>query len=185
MSDESRPPLFTHHSSLITSMRVVFVNRYFYPDHSATSQMVSDLTFHLASRGWTVGVITSRQRYDEPGAALPGRETVRGVEIRRVWSTRFGRSFLPGRAVDYATFYASALLAILRERRATVVAMTDPPLLSVIAALGSRRVVNWIQDLFPDVATRLGFRVPRFVARLREWSLRAARKNVAIGDAMR
>ena len=35
-------------------MRVVFVNRYFHPDHSATSQMVSDLAFHLASRGWEV-----------------------------------------------------------------------------------------------------------------------------------
>ena len=26
-------------------MRVIFLNRYFYPDHSATSQMLSDLAF--------------------------------------------------------------------------------------------------------------------------------------------
>src|SRR4051812_9791260 len=127
MSDESRPSLITHHSSLITFMRVVFVNRYFYPDHSATSQMVSDLAFHLASRGWEVGVIASRQRYDDPGAALARREVVRGVDVRGVWSTTFGRHFLPGRAVDYATFYLSALFAMMNERGATIVAMTDPP----------------------------------------------------------
>ncbi len=146
--------------------------------------MVSDLAFHLASRGWEVGVITSRQRYDDAGAALAARETVRGVDVRRVWSTRFGRHFLPGRAVDYATFYLSALFAIMNERRATIVAMTDPPLLSVVAALGSRHVINWLQDLFPEVATALGMRVPRVVARIRDWSLRKAKRNVVIGESM-
>ena len=166
-------------------MKVIFVNRYFYPDHSATSQMVSDLAFHLASRGWEVGAITSRQRYDDAGARLPQREIVRGVGVRRVWSTSFGRHFLPGRAVDYATFYISAMLAMMNERRATIVAMTDPPMLSVFAALASRRVVNWLQDLFPEVATAVGLRMPRVVRRVRDWSLRKARRNVVIGESMR
>jgi colanic acid biosynthesis glycosyl transferase WcaI len=165
-------------------LRVIFVNRYFYPDHSATSQMVSDLAFHLAARGREVGVITSRQRYDDAGARLPQRETVRGVDVRRVWTTTFGRHFLPGRAVDYATFYLSALFAMMNERRATMVAMTDPPMLSVVAALASKNVVNWLQDLFPDVATALGIRVPQFVRRIRDWSLRKARMNVVISESM-
>src|SRR6266550_3210599 len=121
----------------MTAPRVLFVNRFFHPDHSATSQMLSDLSFHLAELGWTVEVVTSRQRYDEARATLPSRETVRGVEVRRVWSTRFGRAFLPGRAIDYATFYVSAFFAIRRERESIVVALTDPPLISVIAALAS------------------------------------------------
>jgi glycosyltransferase involved in cell wall biosynthesis len=147
--------------------------------------MASDLAFHLASRGREVGVITSRQRYDEPGARLAAREMVRGVAVRRVWSTTFGRHFLPGRAIDYATFYLSALFAMMNERRATIVAMTDPPMLSVVAALASRRVVNWLQDLFPDVATALGMRVPSIVRRMRDWSLRKAKRNVVIGESMR
>ena len=165
-------------------MRVIFVNRYFYPDHSATSQMVSDLAFHLAARGREVGVITSRQRYDDAGAQLPKRETVRGVAVRRVWSTTFGRHFLPGRAIDYATFYLSALFAMMNERRATIVAMTDPPMMSVVAAVASKNVVNWLQDLFPDVAAALGIRIPRFVRSIRDWSLRKAKTNVVIGDSM-
>lgn len=164
-------------------MRVVFVNRYFHPDHSATSQIASALAGHLAAKGWEVAAITSRQRYDDPRARLPRSEVAHGVHIVRIWSTRFGRSGLLGRALDYLTFYVSAFLAMRRERDAVVIAMTDPPLLSVVAAMASRRVVNWVQDLFPEVAEALGIRVP-LVKRLRDWSLRRARANVVLGDLM-
>ncbi len=164
--------------------RVVFVNRYFHPDHSATSQIASDLAFHLAARGWEVGAITSRQRYDDARARLDAGGTANGVRIVRVWSTRFGRGKLFGRAVDYLTFYASALFAMLRERDAILIAMTDPPLLSVVAGFASKRVVNWVQDLFPEVAESLGIRLPRILRRLRDWSLRRARANVVLGDLM-
>lgn len=160
------------------------MNRYFQPDHSATSQIASDLAEHLAGRGWDVAAIACRQRYDDPNARLPPRETWNGVAIRRVWSTRFGRAGLAGRAIDYLTFYASAFFAIRRERRAVIVAMTDPPMLSVLAALAAPRVVNWLQDLFPEVAEALGIRAPRFLRRIRDWSLRRARANVVLGGRM-
>lgn len=166
-----------------TTRRVAFVNRYFHPDHSATSQIATDLAMHLASRGWEVVAITSRQRYDDPRARLAKRETANGVTIVRVWSTRFGRAGLVGRAIDYLTFYASAFFAMRRERDAIVVAMTDPPLLSVVAALASRRVVNWVQDLFPEVAEALGIRLP-LLKRMRDWSLCRAKVNVVLGDLM-
>jgi glycosyltransferase involved in cell wall biosynthesis len=164
--------------------RVVFVNRYFHPDHSATSQMASDLAFHLASRGWEVTAITSRQRYDDAQARLPDGEVANGVTIHRIATTSFGRSFLPGRAFDYLTFYLGALWAIRRHRDAIVVAMTDPPLLSVVAALASKRVVNWIQDLFPEVAEGLGMHGLRILRPLRNWSLRRAKANVVLGQLM-
>lgn len=162
---------------------VVFVNRYFHPDHSATSQIASDLAFHLASRGWEVAAVTGRQRYDDAGARLESG-VANGVRVVRVWSTRFGRAGLAGRAVDYLTFYLSAFFELLRHRRSVVIAMTDPPLTSVLAAVASKRVVNWVQDLFPEVAESLGIRVPRVVRRLRDWSLRRARANVVLGDLM-
>ena len=129
--------------------RVHFVNRYFHPDHSATSQLLSDLAFHLASRGWEVLVTTSRQRYDDPSAQLPRIETLDGIDIHRCFSSTFGRSNLIGRSIDYATFYVSALASLVRrcQRGDVIVAMTDPPLIAVIAALAAMlrgaRLVNW------------------------------------------
>lgn len=127
--------------------------------------------------------MTSGQRYDEARARLQsGMEN--GVRVERVWSTRFGRGGLVGRALDYVTFYLSAFLALLRHRDAVVVAMTDPPLMSVVAALASTRVVNWVQDLFPEVAESLGIRTPGVLRTLRDWSLRRARANVVLGELM-
>ena len=152
--------------------------------------MLSDVSFHLAQRGWNVEVVTSRQRYEDAAARLPPREMVNGVRVRRVWSTRFGRGFLPGRAADYATFYVSAFFALLRRggRGATIVALTDPPLISVVAALAAMLrgavLINWTQDLFPDVAEALGMRGVRLLRGIRNWSLRRAKLNVALSDSM-
>ncbi len=176
-------------------MGLVLVNRYFHPDHAATGQLLSDLAFHAAAAGRRVTVITGRQRLDDPRARLPARERLHGVDVRRVWSTRFGRGSLPGRAVDYLSFHAATLLTLLRLLRAgdTVVAATDPPLLGVTAGWAARArgadLVNWLHDVFPEVAEALGLRFARgaFAAGLRwlrDRSLRAARANVALGRLM-
>src|ERR1039458_3321864 len=139
-------------------MRVIFLNRYFYPDHSATSQMLSDLAFFLAGAGHAVCVVTSCQRYDDAAAVLPARELIDGVEVHRVRTTRFRRDKLVGRAARYATFYLAAGWRLWRIARAgdVIVAKTDPPLISVVAALVARGrgapVGNSAQDVFPAVA---------------------------------
>jgi glycosyltransferase involved in cell wall biosynthesis len=176
-------------------MRVTFINRFAWPDHSATAQLLSDLAAALSANGDTVTLVSSRLRYDDPGMVLPKQESWRGVDVRRVWTSSFGRSSLLGRAVDYATFYLSlpfTLFGLLRKRDVVVV-MTDPPLLSMVVApiarLRGGLRVNWLQDLFPEVAVALGSpRIPgpfaRLLAWLRDRSLHGAAANVAIGERM-
>jgi glycosyltransferase involved in cell wall biosynthesis len=175
-------------------MRITFVNRFAWPDHSATSQLLSDLAAFLSANGATVTLVASRLRYDE-GPRLPERETWRGVEVRRIWTSSFGRGSLLGRALDYLTFYLSLPFTLwsCTRRGDVVVAMTDPPLLSLVALPVTRLrgaiPVNWVQDLFPEVAVALGKqRIGPALAGLLAWfrdaSLRSARANVAIGEAM-
>src|SRR5262245_8531409 len=115
-------------------MRFIFLNRFFYPDHSATSQLLTDLAFHLAA-SWPaadVHVITSPQLYDCPRASLPSYETVSRVHIHRVNTTVYGRSGLVGRLIDYGSYYAS-MWRCARSLAApgdVVIAKTDPPLTS-------------------------------------------------------
>ena len=175
--------------------RIVFLNRFFHPDLSATSQMLSDLAFGLAERGFDVQVITSRLRYDDPTARMPARETIRGVRVHRIWTSGFGRHNLWRRGVDYLSFYASALRACLRTLAPgyILVAKTDPPMISVIGAIAARmrgaQMVNWLQDLFPEVAAAAGIRGARgwpgkLLRGARDWSLRHASVNIAIGQRM-
>jgi colanic acid biosynthesis glycosyl transferase WcaI len=178
-----------------TKGRVFVVNRYFYPDESATSQLLTDLLFELAALGHDVHVICSRQLYGQPGAELAACETVREVQVHRIWTTRFGRQRLVGRALDYLTFHAACALTLVRNLRPRdiVIAMTDPPLISIVAAVAVKWkrgiLVNWLQDVFPEVATRLGASpLPALLdgalRRLRDASLRSASANVVLGSRM-
>jgi glycosyltransferase involved in cell wall biosynthesis len=178
-------------------VRLIFINRYFHPDHSATSQMLSDLAFALAGRGHTVEVVTSRQIYDAPKKKLPAQESVGGLAIHRVWTSHFGRQNLIGRTADYLTFYASAASTLWRVARPgdILIAKTDPPMLSVIAApiarLRGARLVTWLQDLFPEVAEAAGLGRGRLAGSfhgalraIRNRSLHSAAANVTLGDRM-
>jgi glycosyltransferase involved in cell wall biosynthesis len=174
--------------------RLIFLNRFYAPDHSATSQLLSDLASHLVTLGNDVHVITSQQLYDHPGAKLPVSEDISGVHVRRIPSTQFGRSGLFGRGFDYLSFYASMWRAALAltGKDDVLIAKTDPPLTSVPAMRIARRrgakLVNWLQDLYPEVAAEL---FPRFkgplsrgIARIRDRSLTSAAANVVVGEHM-
>jgi colanic acid biosynthesis glycosyl transferase WcaI len=173
--------------------RLIFLNRFFYPDHSATSQILSGLAFYAASLGHEVHVITSRQRYDDPEARLPSEETVDRVKVHRVSTTRFGRASLLGRCFDYLSFYAAMWrkLGLIGKPGDIVVAKTDPPLLSIIARYAARnsQLVNWLQDLYPEVAIELGFPlvespIGRGLSYLRDATLKKAVANVVVGERM-
>ncbi|HLT02283.1 MAG TPA: sugar transferase, partial [Geminicoccaceae bacterium] len=175
--------------------RLLVVNRFFHPDTSATSQLLTDLVDALDQRGFAITVLTGRHGYLDTGAVLPAREWRGGVEVRRLRHTGFGRFSLPGRALDCATFMASAFLALLIRARPgdVILAKTDPPLLSVPAWLAARltgaRLVNWCQDLFPESAAAMGLPLaggPAGAAlrALRDLSLRGAEMNVALSPGM-
>lgn len=178
-----------------SARKIIFVNRFFYPDHSATSQLLTDVATHLAASGREVAVVTSRLRYDAPSARLPALEQVQGVTVHRVATTGFGRATLPGRAADFASFYVTAFAKLLElaRRGDMIVAKTDPPLLSILVHAASRltgaRFANWLQDVYPEVAGVLGLRAAqgplgRVLTFGRDASLRAADLNVVLGDRM-
>jgi colanic acid biosynthesis glycosyl transferase WcaI len=176
--------------------KVVFVNRYFSPDESATSRMLSDLTFRLSEQGVSVGVVTSRQLYENPRADLPEREEIHGVCVHRVNTAKLGRARLAGRAIDYASFHVAAGVELMRwlEPGDVVVAKTDPPLISVVVSVAARWrravLINWLQDLFPEVAAGIGPRVlpgwaQRTLLAARDRSLRSAAANIVLSEGMR
>jgi len=179
----------------LQTKKVIFVNRYFCPDESATSQILTDLARGLAARAIDVHVVCSRQLYDDASARLAPRESLCGVSVHRVATTRFGRGRLLGRVVDYVSFYLSSSAELLRltRRGDVLIAKTDPPLISILAAAIARLkgaiLINWQQDVFPEVASRLDANplpgwFDRMLRSVRDSSLRSAHMNVMVGSRM-
>ncbi len=167
--------------------RLVFVNRFYWPDETATGQLLTDLAEALAAHGHEVTVVTSRP------AVLPAdfASMRNGVHIAHVGSTRASGGGLAAKAIDFLTFYLGALWQLLRQtrRNSIVVALTDPPLIGIgawlVSALRGAKLIHWVQDIYPELAIRLtGQSWLRLFRPLRNASWRRAVACVTLGDDM-
>jgi len=176
--------------------KIIFVNRFFYPDQSATSQLLSDLAPKLKfDTDVSVMVVTSRRVMADPTISLHHKETIDGVEIKRVYTTNFGKKMLAGRLFDFFLFYITSFFMLLRtvHKGDVVVVKTDPPLISVTSMIAVRlkgaKQINWLQDIYPEVAARLGVKgfngvLGRLLLKIRNYTLKQSLYNVVLGEVM-
>lgn len=174
-------------------MRLAILNQFFYPDHSATSQLMTALAEDLVRHGVEVTALASRGSYNG-GRAFAKVEEYAGVRIERIWATSFGKRHLIGRLTDYLTFYLGACWKLLTmPRQDVVMALTTPPLIGLVAALVGRwrgmRFVALQEDMYPDVAVALGaLRADTFLTRgleaLMRLMLRSADRIIVLSDCM-
>jgi colanic acid biosynthesis glycosyl transferase WcaI len=174
-------------------MRVLIVHQFFYPDHSAVSQLMTDLAESLVERGVSVTAVAGRGTYNG-GARLSRRETHNGITIERAWTTSFGKSTLRGRLCDYLSFYVGAAWKLMRvPRHEILMVLTQPPLIGLIGLFVGRlrrmRVVELVQDIYPDVAVAVGaVRPDSFSTRFLHWlnrrSLGAMDRIIVLSECM-
>ena len=174
-------------------MHLLFINRFFYPDQSATARILTDLATALVAQGFRVTVLTGRVGYLDVEQVLPPRDTYKGVIVQRIWSSGFGRHSAVGRLADYLSFYLSAAwVAICSKGVDCLIVLSDPPMLSVLAVLLGRlkgwKTLCWLQDVFPEIAVEAGLlkdgRVTRVLRQVARWSLRGCHRVIAVGRCM-
>jgi glycosyltransferase involved in cell wall biosynthesis len=176
-------------------MHVLFFNRSYYPDTTATGQILTDLCEELvAAHGCRVTVVAGTPLQPAHGVAIARRETHNGVEILRARGTRFAKSRFIGRATNYVTYFLSACWTGLGVRGAdVVVALTDPPIIGLAGWLAARRrgvpLVMAFQDLFPEVTVLLddfhSDAVDAMLQAVNRFLCRRATRIVALGETMR
>ncbi len=151
-------------------MRILFLTMYYKPDNAATGILMAELAEELALHGHDVRVITSMPHYStnsiwpEYRRKWFGRERQGPILIHRV------RPYVPvhkdrllPRFFSYLSFTLLSALAGLAMPRPDVIVTPSPspPLTNGISAylLGRLRGVPFvsnIQDIYPDVAIRMG-----------------------------
>lgn len=173
---------------------LLFINQFYYPDHSATSQLLQQLAEGMAQRGFEVTVLTGNMACEGGKLSDSSREVHEHVSIIRVPSTRFGKGTFLGRLSDYLTIHFSVLARLLfLPRFDVVVVLTTPPLIawvgSVAQSLKRSRFIYWVQDLYPEIAAALGALNPgsltyRICAHISRRVLHSADAIVAVGEVM-
>ena len=168
---------------------VLIVSRTFPPDAAAVGQLVAELAQELAARGWRVGVATT-----SPAGARD--EPIPGVEVSRVpGSFAFSRAGTGRRALGYLGIYPALLTAAgyLRGPWDFVVTTSDPPLQVLLGPLlratKGGRLIQWSQDLYPELAEELDVlrrdgRAARVLRALSTWGLERCDLVVVPGRCM-
>lgn len=142
--------------------KLVILNQQYPPEPAATGQIFCAIAEGFVKSGWEVTVITGEPYY--PGMLVhpPRREVRNGVNVRRLWNTRFPKASFAGKLFNLVTFEISLFLYCLLHigKDATVLVGTAPPLAVFCAAAGKRlrgyRVFLTVQDLYPDVLKASG-----------------------------
>jgi glycosyltransferase involved in cell wall biosynthesis len=181
-------------------MHVAFFNRSYWPDQTATGQLLTDLCEDLVrEHGCRVTVVSGPALAPLPGQAVVRRGVAmrderHGVTVLRATGTRFDKRRFAGRAANYLTYFGAACLTGLRlERPDVVVALTDPPIVGLAAAMASRRFgvpfVMAFKDLFPEVTSLLpdfhSDAIDAALQRVNRYLVRRADMNVALGETMK
>ncbi|MCB9893012.1 MAG: glycosyltransferase family 4 protein [Planctomycetes bacterium] len=159
------------------------------PDVAADGQLFSLLARELVKLGHPVRVLTWRPRYQGVEAKAPSRETVDGVEIRRMWAPRGGKSF-------FARAFAALWIAEFAFWRGlfsggVLLMPSSPPTLGFagwwLRWLG-RKYVYVLHDIHPDLGIALGKLKPGLIAGVLRWLQRRALRRgqtVALTEGMR
>lgn len=175
-------------------MRILLLNQCFHPDHVSTAQHLTDLALGLVEAGHEVTAVASSRGYDDPAKRFPAHEKWQGITIRRIWTPGLGKRSKWRRFADFACFWLSATLILLRLPRFDVtVCLTSPPLIStlgtLVAALKGGAVVPWVMDLNPDEAVaagwlRKGGLAEKTLSLLQRWSFRRAARIMVLDRFM-
>lgn len=176
--------------------RIVILNQYYVPDVASTGQLLHELAVSLVRQGRRVRVVTSHPSYGPPETWVdtPSRELRDGVDVRRIYTTRFSKDRAVGRLLNYATFVLQLCLRTLftSKRKNVYLYTSNPPFLGFIGAVVSlfraHAYVVLLHDLYPQLAVWVGkIRKGGLIERLCHWvnrmTYRRARQTIVLCEA--
>lgn len=143
----------------------LFVSQVYVPDPAAVGQHLADAAEELAARGHNVIVYTANKGYDDPTVRYPSREMLRGVDVRRIPFSSFGKSSILVRLIGGLLFVKQAILrSFFQPNIDAVVVSTSPPMAPlgalIIAGFHRAKVKYWVMDVNPDQIVALGMARP-------------------------
>jgi colanic acid biosynthesis glycosyl transferase WcaI len=163
-------------------MYIAFLSTYFKPDITANGILMTQLAEELVAQGHKLTVVTSMPHYStnhiwpEYQGKLWVRETwARNIDVTRLYiHVPQDKTNLTGRLLGYVSFNLLALITLLWLPKYDLIFVPSPPLTNgmvgwLVSRLRRVPFVYNVQDIYPDVAVRLGvLQNPRLI-RFFQW----------------
>lgn len=136
---------------------ILFLCQFTYPEYVSSAVLTFDTAKYFVAHGFTVGVLSGYPKEYSKGKDVPPRETVEGVDIRRIRYLQMARGKRLGRLINYFSFTISALFhtPLIRKYRSVIV-YSNPPVLPLIAILSNiifgTRIIFVAYDVYPEIA---------------------------------
>jgi colanic acid biosynthesis glycosyl transferase WcaI len=179
-------------------MRILFLTTYFRPESATNAILMTLLAEELAAHGHQITIVTGMPHYDNNRVedAYRGKlwmkERTGDLNVRRVYLyVPKEKTRILGRLLNYISFNVTSGLAVLLTPRHDVLFVPSPPLTNgltawVVSRLKRMPFVYNVQDIYPDVAVRLGVlknpRLIRLFSRMENFVYRKASAVSVISD---
>jgi len=140
---------------------ILVISQVYVPDPASVGQHMHDAAAELARRGHRVRVLAAANGYDDPSQKYAARETLDGVEVRRLPFSSFGKKSIKIRLLGQCLFLAQAfLIGLFTPNLRAILVSTSPPMASAAAVAISRLrrapITFWAMDLNPDQMIAMG-----------------------------
>lgn len=174
---------------------ILFLSQYFYPDRNSSATIPYDTAVALQKSGFTVGALVGYPGEYSEARGIPERETVSGIEIRRLRYSQRSRVGRLGRLWNFFSFTANALahLLVLRSFHSVIV-YPDPPILPLVPLMANflfgTKLIFVCYDVYPEIAEITGAVSNQgMISRVMKWINRSLYRRadavVALTDEMR
>lgn len=149
-------------------MRILFLSTYFDPDTASTGTLMTLIAEELSKQGHDITVITSMPHYEHNRITtdyrnrLYVREKHGNIDVIRLYLyVPSEKSRILGRLMNYLSFNFLSLMCGLMLPKHDLLMVPSPPLTNgitgwLLSRLKGMPFIYNVQDIYPDVAVRLG-----------------------------
>lgn len=174
---------------------ILFLLQFFYPEYISSATLPFDTALKLVDEGYSVDVLCGYPHEYTEKVGILRKETVSGINIRRVKYLQLDRKRKLGRIVNYLSLTVAILFHIFSMRKYKIVVVySNPPILPLVAAWASKlfrcKLIFVAYDLYPEIALKTntlseGSAISRFMRHINQVVYRQASAVVALSSEMK
>ena len=140
---------------------ILFNCQYFYPEYVTAASLAFDAAKALSKAGFTVDALCGYPKEYCNEKDIPEKETVEGINIKRVRYLQLDRKNAIGRIINYVSFFVSMLFQFFKLKNyKIIVTYSTPPVLPFLAAMAGKffgtKHIFVCFDVYPEIAINSG-----------------------------